>query len=253
MTQNEILKGAVRADEKYKPRLIVAPEGIDGAGKTYWSLTAPGAIAVLSIDTGLEGVIEKFAKEKEIFIFDYLADWLNIDVNSEMESQEVKDICTPIWERIKEDFANSLASPLIRTVILDTATELYDVARYAMIGRLALPKEYAYKYGPVNLEYTRMIKRAYNTGKTLVLNHRMKEQYIDDKATGKMILAGCTKLPYEVQARIRLYNDEGEFSLKIIKCRHNGSLVGMELEGDSCNFTQLAMMLFPDTKEEDWQ
>ena len=51
------LPGFTRANSVVRRRLILSIEALEGAGKTRFTLTAPGPIAFLNFDYGLEGVI----------------------------------------------------------------------------------------------------------------------------------------------------------------------------------------------------
>ena len=51
-------------------RLVMRISAHEKDGKTHFGLTAPPPIGVMNIDRGLEGVVEKFAKVKEIHVSD---------------------------------------------------------------------------------------------------------------------------------------------------------------------------------------
>lgn len=75
ITQTKGLDRFALAPSVAVPRIIAASVGDIGSGKTYFWLTAPAPIVVLSFDRGTEGVVEEFRSEhnKEIRIKHY--DW----------------------------------------------------------------------------------------------------------------------------------------------------------------------------------
>ena len=48
-------------------RLIISVDGHEKQGKSHFALTAPQPIALFDVDTGLEGVVEKFEHTKGIY------------------------------------------------------------------------------------------------------------------------------------------------------------------------------------------
>lgn len=231
-------------DKKVLPRLIISISGMEKCGKTHFSLTAPGPIAVFSCDIGEEGVVDKFTKDKEIFI-------MNIDrIDEDAAEQAPKE-----YTRFKSAYLDMLRGNEVKTIVLDTATEIWELLRMARFGRLT--QVMPYQYGPVNAEYRALIREAYNWDKNLILLHKMKAQYINDKRTGEYERAGFSDTGFLVQVNAQIYRyspaDGGEFVLWVKDCRQNPDLAGEEFEGPMASFPMLAGMIVPDVDPEVWE
>jgi len=223
-----------------KHRLVLSSMGRESRGKTHFSLTAPGPIAVLNIDMGLEGVVDKF-NDKVIMYQDYI---FNKDIGDEAEYARV-------WSNAKDDFYDALRTEKLRTIVVDTWTEMYDLVRLAEFGRLE--KVLPFYYSKVNSQVNAMIHEALLHDKNVILISKVKAEYIDDRATGQYVRAGYKDTGFLVQVEIRHYkNDDDEFAIKIEKSRINNKLVGEHLSGELCSFPMLASLVFPDTSPEDW-
>ena len=219
-------------------RLILSLEGLEKQGKTHLSLTAPKPLLIFNLDIGLEGVLEKF-KDQEIFTYE------SGEYDTQAEAEKA-------WNGFKSVFLASLKDPDLRTVVIDTATEAWEVIRMARLGKLTQVQPY--HYGPVNAEFRLLLKRAYDSNKNLILVHKMKPLYINDKRSGKYERAGFNDTGFLVQASVRVYRDEdGEFCCEVRDCRQNAELAGEELEGPMCTFPWLGMSVYPDSGLEDWE
>ena len=251
-----ILPGFGDINTEIRKRLILSITGEWKTGKTEFSLTAPAPIAYIDMDTGTEGVIEKWAKKKVIkrISFDYH------DSTDEREWREM-------WEKCSKAFIASLQHPQIRTLVWDTATEGYDLVKMARFGKLnkvnlhegkALP----YPYGPVNTEFRDLLRRALKTNKNVILIHKTKDEYVDDKRTGKKLMAGYGDIGGIVQVSIETWKkvetEKGEvrsrtFGITVKDCRQNREVDGMTLEEPLSTFPMLAMQVFPESSEEEWE
>jgi len=227
-----------------KPRLIVSVSGHEKQGKSHFAMTAPGPIAYFNADIGMEGVVGKFTGDKEIHVLEV--------ARVENEETDAEDE----WDRFETAFKAMLRSNYIRTMVVDTATEVWELLRMARFGRLT--QVMPYQYGPVNAEYRALIREAFNWDKNLVLLHKMKEVYSGNgpKAapTGEWTRSGFKDTGYLVQvnAQIDHYDEEG-FTLTIQDCRHDPDLMGFELEGDMCNFQGLGAVVLPMLPPDTWE
>jgi len=231
-------------ERKTLPRIIMSISGLEKCGKTHFALTAPGPTAFFSLDTGEEGVVDKFSKKKDIQI-------MSIDrVDDNAPDQAPKE-----FKRFKEAYMAVLRGNDVRTIIIDTATEIWEVLRMARFGKLT--QVMPYQYGPVNAEYRALIRDAYNYDKNLILLHKMKAQYINDKRTGEWERAGFSDTGFLVQVNAQIYRyapqDGGDFAIFIKDCRQNPDVAGEELVGPMCNFPFLASMVMPEVDPKEWE
>jgi len=237
-------QGFVSANKRViRPRIILSMEGLEKQGKTHFALTAPGPIAMFSTDTGEEGVVSKFGS-KEIWIMPM----------GKVEDEDSVDQAVEEIDKFKKSYTNMLRGDEVKTIIIDTATEVWESLRMARFGRLT--QIMPYQYGPVNAEYRALVREAYGYDKNLILLHKMKPKYVNDKRTDDYERAGFGDTGFLVQVNVKSYRydpeDGGEFSIYIRDCRQNPDLAGEEFVGDMCTFPFLASMVLPDIDPGTW-
>lgn len=225
-------------------RIVAAVQGHEKQGKTRWALTAPGPLAYLNFDFGLEGVVEEFESDKEIFRVDF-----------DMECPPKTDKMAyygKVWDSFAARFKAALAHDSIRTIIVDTETEAWEAIRLAYFGQK--DQIMPHHYGPVNEEWATLFKKIYKTDKNLIFLRKMRAQYVKDKWNGLYEPAGFSKLNYLVQVIGEMVYDEEkrEFYFEVKDSRINKALLGMKFRGETCNFPSVASLLF-DNEPEDWQ
>jgi len=227
-----------------KPRLIMAISGLEKQGKTHFALTAPGPIAMFSVDIGEEGVVQKF-DDKEVWVMDVAG----------VGDEDSPDDSEKEWARFKKSFDQMLRTASVRTIILDTATEIWELLRMAKFGKLT--QVMPYQYGPVNKIYRMMVRSAYEFDKNLILIHKLKSKYVNDKRTGEYEPAGFNDTPFLVQVNATVYRyspeDGGEFAIQIKDCRQNPDMAGFEADGPLCNFPMIAQMILPSVNAGEWE
>jgi len=253
-TKREVVPGYEEVSIENILRIILNVEGGEKGGKSHFALTAPGPISLIDMDTGLEGVVNKFSKQKKI----YRASFNYHDATSQNEWETM-------WKKMKQAFFDALATKVIRTLIVDTASEMWELCRMAAFGKLAQVKPH--HYAPVNAEFRDLIRKAYDTDKNLILIHKQKKEYIDEKWTGNMERAGFGDVGYAVQANIiswritvldEFYGKSREdgykgFGIICRDCRQNPDLAGQEYFEPLNTFPIFASQVFPDTSESEWE
>jgi hypothetical protein len=230
-------------------RLLVNIESLDKGGKTHLALTAPGPIALFDMDRGLEGVVQKFMIEKEILFTSYR----HLPCVTEADHKA-------LWGKFERDYDTALAGKGIRSIIFDTATELWEKARLAEFGRLS---NVQHLYPALNAKFRKLIDRAFDAEKNLILVHKRKKAYKqnakgEDSWTGGWERAGFTEIGYVVQVNLYSYeegkDDAGNavFACQVINSRLQPSLNGEIISGELCTFPYIASLLRPDTEITDW-
>jgi len=248
-TKTQITKmrksGFIEAKEReILPRIILSISGLEKQGKTHFALTAPGPIAMFSADVGEEGVVNKFMDNKDVYI-----------MSVARVTGEDSDEAEPEFDRFHKAYIEMLRGDVVRTIIFDTATEIWELLRMARFGKLT--QVMPYQYGPVNKEYRDLIREAYNYNKNLILLHKMKAQYINDKRSGEWERAGFNDTGFLVQVNAQIYRyspaDGGDFVFWVKDCRQNPDLAGEEFEGPLCEFPFVASQILPDVDSEHWE
>ena len=224
-----------------QPRLVMSIAGLEKQGKTHFALTAPGDIAFFNLDSRIEGVIHKFTGDKTIHV---------VDINVPEDPVAAKTQ----WEKFTKAYMVCLQDKAIRTIIIDTATELWELLRMFRFGKLTqiMPMQ----YGPVNAEFRAIIRKPYSLGSTnVIFLHKMKKEYINNNPTGEYERAGFNDMGFIVQVNAQVYRDEGkdgEFHIYIKDSGQNPEIAGEDLPGVLCDFPTVASLVLPDTNVTDW-
>lgn len=208
-------------------RLVASVNGREKTGKTHFGLTAPEPIFFINVDIGTEGVLDKFQAEgKKIYLYDV-----------KVPKTVSKDYYAPMWESLKKVFQKVYQAGT-GSVIVDTDTEVYELARLAKFGKLSqvMPQHYT----EVNNEYREILRLAYDSPMNSVFIHKMKAKYVNNVRTSEYEPSGFSDMEYQSQINIimqREDKEEGpEFSAFIKDCRHNPNVNGEWLRGPLCSF-----------------
>lgn len=209
-------------------RLVVSVSGQQKCGKTHFSLTAPDPIFFFNIDIGTEGVMGKFQKAgKKIY---------NKDIR--VHKGEKKETYEALWS----DFVSSLTMVCKvgeGTIVVDTASELYELARLSYFGKLSEVKPH--HYGELNALWREMMRTVYDSPMNAVFIHKVKPIWENNQKTRNFEVAGFSDTGYMVQMNLTALKDRGDdginFSVLIGDCRKNlKALEGMVLKDEMCTF-----------------
>lgn len=228
--------------------------GETGTGRTSLALTAPGPIGMVHTAEKLEGVIQKFAKEKAVKL-------VNFGGVFRGSPQQIADQAGPVWNKMYSAWCEAM-DRWARTVIMDTDTEGWEILRLARFGQLNPKGRTDSLYGPVNAEWRSLFKRFRDQDRcNVVAIGQAKDEYIDKMVnghltstrTGRTIRAGQKEIPYMADVIVRTAKDSvtGTFTATIEKGWWNAHTEGMTLEGDDIRFPYI-MSLITETPEEEW-
>lgn len=239
-------------------RVVLCTRALDKMGKTHFAVDgAPPPVAIVALDTGTKEVASKFIGRKEL-ICSYHR------VTGRMASiGETQEVAAKEWDQVKQSIIAATEHPKVRSLVVDTGTEVHELVRLAHFGKLeqVLP----HHYGPVNKELRNLVKMAYDREDLNVFwIHKMKKQYGQNKKgedswTGKYEMAGFSDMPYLCDLTLEHYwspatpERSGRFGVRVSGVsRQTPDVCGLELEGDDCNFPTLAMMLYPEVDPSWW-
>lgn len=225
-------------------RMIVAINAHRGKGKTHFGLTMPGPIAVFNLDVGLDGVIQKFMPEKVMPVIPISVPYTQDEAKLEVVKYE------KAWEA-------SLKARDVRSILIDTESELWELYRMAEFGQLSgvMP----YQYGPLNVKYAKMVRMALTIGmdKNVCFLRHFKPMYVNDKRTADYEPAGFGKLEKIVQVVGETWredvDDGGSWHVTISKCRLNPDVDGQDYDGEMASFPWLGTFVFEGTGPDDWR
>jgi len=204
-------------------RAIVSIASIDKEGKTDLALSGPPPVYYIDIDVGGTGILERFkAAGKEIYV--YKLRFIKEGVDQKLWEEQ--------WEGFREVFVSALGLNE-GTVIVDTASEMYELCRLARLGRLEQVPPL--KYVEVNKEMRELLRMAYESTMNVVLVHKMKAEWIGGQKTTNFEIVGWSDTEYNTQLNLRPYTAEekdnkGEpvthFWVKVRNCRMNARMTG---------------------------
>lgn len=225
----------VRAQKELTRRIIISLTGEEKSGKNHTSFTAPAPLYVHSFDVGLDGVVQKFQNEKEIYIADY-----ELTVQpGEASPGEVAEAADKVWTQFLSNYRDGLASCGSGTTVIDTDTEAWELLRLARFGKIAQVQPH--HYGPVNAEFRDLIREGYDyDANVFLLSKRTAvwENVIDasgkerGRKTGETARKGFSDLPFLVQVVATTNRDGSEFSVTIEDCRLNPDCNGQTMPND---------------------
>lgn len=269
------------SEESKLDSVVVGISGQEKSGKTSFAFTAPTPIAYFNLNFGDAGVIEKYVRARRQP--GKGAPILRYDVKMPAYQKSLKQdqavrLYEPIWEKAKEAFMSIMDSGKVRTIILDTADELYDLIRLARFGKLTqVAKE---SYHVVYAELEEVLKRPlYVNGLNAIYISKSEKEYKPevDPMTGKIIkgsrsewTGGYTRKGYKSLGFITQINLEsfrtpaGGFAIRVDNSRFNPSVDGMVIAADEknqngslvqnyCTFPMVAMQTAPDIDPKNWE
>lgn len=223
--------------------IIIRSYGWDKTGKNHFGYTMPGPIAGLYLDpAGTKGVVEKFIRGDVDGIPAKTIKAIQYRFNKKFDDQ---DKACELRDRWIADYATALK--VARSIQWDE-TETWELFRFAEFGRESgLQRD----YGPLNGMYRGLIQDAFDAGVNLQLIQKVKVKYKNDKATDELAPQGFQMAGNIVQVSLEHRVDENNnFWTKIVNARQNTDVWG--LEEKNLTFPQLAVLLYPDTSEDDW-
>lgn len=245
-------------------RLMIGTDGISDTGKTEFANTAPGPIANLSLDRGHEGVLMNpksiLNRRDDVGFF-----VVPVPLAGTLEQKDY----VKYWQTFYVQYAKLLALPELRTLVLDGDSDGWELQRLAEFGRLT--KVPSILYDNVNAARRAMIARAFDSGKIVIATNKVKKAYADKinpttglaemnnngqvvrEWTGDYERQGFGDQDYLWQIQLRHFKTpEGQFGIRILKCKPDPDLMGMELTGPDCTFAGLVQAVFPDVPLEEW-
>lgn len=244
-----------RADTSSKQRILANSDGEVGTGKSSFWLGAPGPLVVQTLDLGLEGVVEGFAGNKEIYMATYD---LGQEVGGEFtvaKAQEARD-------KFIEDFEHAIQNA--RTIVWDRESDVWPLFFFAEFGTddafgAAPPKDWDRLKGKLR----RLIQMAKTTGVNFGIIRGMKNEWaqkINPKSgakaaaqTGGRVPSGMDDIDALVHLNLTHTRAGKEFSIHVGKARGPGGHEIQDQTFENLCFQEFAQLVFPDSDSKDWE
>lgn len=246
------LKGATIYQPQPHRRLTLRIAGLQKTGKTYKALTAPGPLAYFDLNQRGKSALNKIVTDegKEIHHFDY-----NVGGHSGEKDWET------LWARFDKDFYDAAEADFIRTLVLDSDTDVWELLRLARFGKTEaiMPN----RYTPLNKEMRDLFEAVNATDKNLIVVSEMKRNYKEFRDAngnvrpyweGDYVPHGWSNTGFKVQMNATSHFDvkTNEFSLYVNDCGVNPNLAGQTLSGPDSDFPFLAAAAYPETDVTQW-
>lgn len=272
------------------PRRLIAniQSARKSVGKTRLSFTAPKPIGYISVEIGgEEGAADAFIPEgQEEFdgihivrirmdepVYPNPADYGTTKEGQkdfdEAVSAAVQAAAQPAWDAFYAAYYASIYN--MRSTVVDTGTDLYQLQRLANFGRLEKIPQLA--YAQLKREFAKLFDDAFAAPGNLLFIHHMKDkgEMIEDKngkkqwqPTGIYEMDGCNVVTDKVQAVIEMWRDSLQepdektgrlvkFHATIVDSRHSPDVMGQEFHDDEISFPQIAMSIIGGSRASDWE
>jgi len=241
----------VRSKQKH---ILIGTDGWSNTGKTEFALSAPGPGIVICLDRGFDGIFDN-PNPPPTRRDDYAFKVIHIPLATQVAQPEYLEY----WRAFYAEYKKALANPDARTVVLDGDSDSWELQRLAEFGKLEqIP---AIRYTAVNASRRAMIARAFDSGKIVISTNKLKGEYensADDKnkqvKTGKAKRQGFADQDYLYQLQLRHLHDPqtNKFGVRIMRCKSDTSLQGMELWGADCCFAGVVQTIWPHIPLSEW-
>lgn len=174
------------------PNLVVSISGHPKTGKSHLALTFPAPMVVFSFDIGLDPVLKKF-EGKDIVVKTY-----PIPIIDSVKALSFQKDLKGIWDSFVNDLKKATENVKIKTLVIDTWTAVYEIARIARASELGLQNIVQHQYGDVYARLRSLIQRPRIAGQNLVLTTYLRDRFVGDQNTGEPELDGWKRTESEV-------------------------------------------------------
>ena len=220
----------------------MAIKGDPKTGKTHLALTGPAPIALFSFDRGTKRVLPKF-KDKEIELFTY-------DIPLLETSGKNKTFALKIWNKFIDDYHYVCQSETFRTVIIDTATMLYEICRFAFREETGQGNIIKVQYEEVYARMSGVLMAQQYYDFNLISTYHLKDEYKGGESTGNQALDGYKRteglvdvvLETRVGRNVTAKGSENSVIATITDCGFDLRLNGTELTNPT--FDDIAAVMF---------
>ena len=221
------------------PRLSVLTQGKTKNGKSHWAyFTTPEPVTAIVLDPGTMPIVQK--------AIDAGRNILPIFINH--SRKETKEEATKLWQQYRSALRAVMASKSVRTLVVDTSQEAWELARMKEFGKI--DKVMGFQYTGLNAEYGGLIDELYYGRPDLntIYIDKSKKNYVDDKWDGKSYeRKGFSDLEFQVDLSITHYFKGGKFGFQIdssTATRFGPEFSGLKFDDNECTFMDLAMTVY---------
>lgn len=234
------------------PRIACATEGKTKCGKTHWALyTTPEPVSFIMLDPGSIPISDKAIQSGRKIYPKFISH--NKKAN--------KDEAMNLWKEFRSAVRTVMGIKGLRTLVIDTMSEAWEMARLAAFGKLTQVK--GIHYGEVNSEFASLVDEMYygRPDLNIILVQKVSKLYTktgDKDEMGSwdgrsMEAKGFGELEYHVDMSLVHGFTKGAGFFFLTKdseaTRFGPEYSGLKFEQkprDECSFVELAQFIFAD-------
>lgn len=260
----------------YTPTLVASICAMEGGGKTEFGAGCPDPIRYFSVDPNTEEVLERWQETKKLYLESY-----DLPSAAFGDKGEIQDAAAKVLGELLDKLSPIIRKEMRRmpkTVVLDTATEMFELALLADHGRAVqiLPEMRT----KTNYKWKSVINGLKRSGCNVVLLHRLRDKYENKtvrtrdgakeervKVEGEYEREGFSKTGFLVNVEAFLFHDPtrdkgDQYGMQIARCTNRPLLIGREYWGDrevegetirATSFESLATLVYRKTTLSDWR
>lgn len=247
-----------KATPEVRQRLVALSTGEVASGKTSFWLGAPGPIVIQTLDQGLEGVVEPFTADKDIYVATY-------DLGQEVGGEYTHELAVLARDKYIEDFEHAIRHA--RTIIWDRESDMWPMFSYAEHGSpdafgAATGKDWDKLKGGIR----RLIAMAKASDVNFGIIEGMKNEWtsrINPKTGNKISSPSGNRIPSgmdDIDALVHItlhhrretVNKASTFYIDVGKSRGPGGREVQDQTFSNLSFSELAQLIFPQSDESDW-
>ena len=242
--------------------VVVNIAGLEGTGKTHWALSGPKPLFYQSTDFGDDGVIQKASGQilrpvkgdyKLDIPHEFRAFVDRAETDSERKTREGR-LANYVHDNFYVPFFKDYRAAIqagVRTVVWDTALEVWEFVRLSVYGRAATNRDDLKT--EANSKMKELIRLANVNNVNLIMVNRLKpkwESYYDAsgaikwRQSSEWEMQGYDKSPELVALNLwTKFTPPDGFEVTVKKCRDNPQHVGSVLP--ALPFAELMSVLIP--------
>src|SRR5579862_2206189 len=166
------------ARSKYRPTPVLSACAMERGGKTTLGFSGPTPLEMFHIDPNTEEVFEKLIAAEQIDRDAVTLHPISYPASVFGSRDDVQTQAEEAWEKeFIDPLRDALETKDTRGIVLDTATELFELALMKDHGRtVQIMPEMRTK---TNYLFKGLLNALKRSGKTIVLLHRLRDSYAD--------------------------------------------------------------------------
>lgn len=260
-----------------RKRVMIGSDGFTDTGKTEFALSAPGPGVMVTLDRGLDPVLDNENPpdtRRDDFAFKI------INPPKASDSNDPSFYATYWW-----DFYNAcmdaMKIPECRTLILDGDSDSWELQRLAAFAKTTQVVES--RYSDVNAARRAFYSKLHDWGGNVIATNKLKKKYVPIlDAYGEFILdeKGKPRQEWKGEYERQGFGDQNylwhiqlnhlfrqvekkdkktgiitlqnQWGIRITKAKVRPEVVGRELWGSMCNVESLLQLVYPNVDPSAW-